>query len=111
MVNLSTEKQKIYEWASRNEEVKYCFSKPDSEQESYYTPYRGAESYLLNYDFETLPELRKLIETYSEKDIQLQDIQKVLLVAAMKGKVQVEDEKTIDTIKKQKELKEYIYVF
>lgn len=111
MVNLSTEKQKIFEWASKNDEIRYCFSKPNLEQESYYTPYRSAESYLLNYNFETLPELRELIETHSEMDVQLLDIQKVLLVAAMKGKVQIEEEKTIDVIERQKALKEYIYVF
>lgn len=112
MINLAKEKEKIYEWALKDDNVRYCFSEPNQDMESYYTKYNnGKDCYLMEYDYETLPELKEIYEEYCGMASSMQEIQKTVLIAAMKGKLQVEEEVEANAVEKQKELKEYIYGF
>lgn len=112
MFNLAKEKERMYKWASNDDEVKYCLSEPNKDMKSYYTKYKNEKDhYLMEYSYETLPELQRLYEEYCGTTSDMQEIQKTVLIAAMKGKLYVEEEIETDTVEKQKELKEYIYGF
>ncbi len=61
------------------------FTEIDKKQESYYIP-KSEGGYLTEYDFETLPELKKMLDGLWNVKPHLQEIMKVVLVAAMKNK-------------------------
>lgn len=79
---------------------------------------RKDNDYYMKYDFNTLPELKEILDNLWKNNPDMQNIIKVLLVAALKNKPQDIDEKVAEKSIKNIEdsyssdkLPEYIYVF
>lgn len=83
------EKEKMYQWACDNHteelEEKY-FTKIDKTCESYFEKKLRQETYCREYHFQTMPELRSELEVMWEKDEMMEQVEKAVLVAAMKNK-------------------------
>lgn len=59
----------------------------DKERESYFVP-KNENAYLMEYEFGSLPELKKMLDVLWNGKPYMREIQKVVLVAAMKNKPQ-----------------------
>lgn len=107
-----TEKDKLYQWAVQNNKSDNhidCFTKIDKNKESYYEPYED-RAYLMEYTFQTVPELREELQKLWQGDNCMQQIETVVLVAAMKNRGEVFEEKDTNEATEQ-QLKPYIYNF
>lgn len=93
------------------DELKF-FDKSTDEIDSYYIQRKESE-YCVEYNFETLPELKKMMDDLCMDKVFTQDVIKVLLVAALKNKPQDPGEKKLDISEKiaSDRLPEYIYTF
>lgn len=106
------EKQILCEWGKENSQ-KYSFLKADKKKDSYFIK-RQDSAYIREYSFETLPQLREMLDFLWHGDEAIESIKMAVAVAAMKNK-------TINTIVKtdngerkselDDELPEYIYNF
>ncbi len=110
------EKQMLYEWGLKNHS-KYLFQTIDQERSSYFIKRESKEnSYIREYGFETLPELIKELDILWESDKVMEEIKKVIAIAAIKNKPfgSISKETDINRKGKQEEkdkLPVYIYNF
>ncbi len=89
------EKEKIYDWAGGTDNIEHSekFTKIDNSMESYFIP-RDVSEYLVGYNFETMPELKRALEKLWQNKPYMQNIIQVVLVSAMKNKpVKINEEK------------------
>ena len=107
----STEKEKgmIKEWAVK---AQNCIEGYDVARESYWNTYESDED-IINYDFQTIPELRKM---FDENLVGCEDVALPLSVAAFKEKHQGEIKSGTDTKEKKDDsdnfsIPEFIYIF
>ncbi len=112
------EKELIYEWACRynSKEVEnVIFPLIDRSAKSYFVKREKQEEYLHEYDFQTLPELRTLLETMWQDEDDMDAVIKPVLVAAMKNKIEVcqdiDREHMSEHLKDTEKLQPYIYNF
>lgn len=107
------EADKLYQWACDNHtkelEEKY-FSKFDKDCKSYYEKKSLQEEYCKEYTFQTMPELRSELSAMWKDDAIMEQIQKVVLVAAMKNKPEI-NKSDENTKEKMEQIKPYIYNF
>lgn len=80
------EKKLLYEWSIQNTEG-YCFDSINKEKNSYFVK-RDADmnSYIREYSFEILPELTVKLDTLWENDEVMNQIKKIIAIAALKNK-------------------------
>lgn len=96
-------------WAGKNED-KHIFPVIDKEESSYYIDRESEDTYMMPYSFETVAELKKLMEEYSGLSEDLQMLNKLtveIYKARFRGKKAVEEE----SAGKKTELPEFVYVF
>lgn len=102
--------EKLYQWASEyhTEEIeeKY-FTKIDKKCASYFEPRVSQAAYCREYTYDSMPKLRDELEAMWKDDDVMKQIEKVVLVAAMKNKPLLED----NIKSKMNQLKPYIYNF
>lgn len=107
------EKEILEDWAKKiiNEgEVN------DPNVDSYFVKRGQNEKYILEYDLESVPQLRDLLEEQWEDDKDLEKILTVVLVAAIKNKPKTNDVRYVDSPKQRErddteKLPVYIYNF
>lgn len=111
------EKELIYEWAcgyGSEESEKAVFSPIDRNAESYFVKRDNQEEYLHEYGFQTLSELRTVLEAMWQGEAYMNAVMKPVLVGAMKNRIETyrEGEKTVSgEIKATEKLQPYIYNF
>ena len=112
-----TEKDKLYEWAcscvTREIKEKY-FPAIDREAKSYYEERdsRQKAGYCREYTYETVPELKAELASLWDGDAGMVQIEKAVLVAAMKNKPSKETTAVPEEVsEKMKELTPFIYNF
>ena len=106
------EKKKLYEFGVENCK-RYHFQEIDKTKESYFIQ-REEESYIREYKFETLPELMNELSTLWNGDEMMEQIKKVIGVAAMKNKPVKKSQKKTEGEKqedKEEKLPAFIYNF
>lgn len=82
------EKESLCNWSMNEKERNFKhFAEIDRKLESYFIP-KGKSKYLMEYDFETLPELKEMLNELWNDVPHLQNILKIVLVSAMKNKPQ-----------------------
>lgn len=79
------------------------------EKESYYVLQDNRE-YLLEYGFETIPQLRKMLDRLWENELYMQDIEKTVLAAAIKNKPKQEESMCAER-DTQGHMPEFVYNF
>lgn len=81
------EKDGLYDWACKIENTgcNYGFAEIDKNLESYYI-LRKEKKYLTEYNFETLPELKSVLDELWKNKPYMHDIMKAVLVATIKNK-------------------------
>lgn len=84
-VDLETEKLKILEWAQENFSPNNFLAKPNSNAESFFTPFDNSAN-VIEYEFQTLPELKALLLQLWQNEPVLQKIALTVSVAAFKSK-------------------------
>lgn len=107
----STDKHELdllSEWASRNENKHIFLAASNEDEDSFWMTRENEDSYIMAYDFRTLPEFEKLCLNIFGKKFD-KEIQRIISVAAFKHSGDYEEmqkkEKTDDR------LPEHIYVF
>lgn len=115
-----SEKEMIKTWAAEkfSEEMQQEYlPQPDIRKESYWTEYDNGEN-ITEYSFETVPELKKMLEREWTEEVFLNDLILPLAVAAFKErKIILQKENQIesrqDTGKAADEfsIPEFVYVF
>lgn len=103
------EKQNLYEWACKhaNVESKNCFTSIDKSKKSYYE--KAGTEYLHEYGFESVGELKALIQKQWEGDPIFSEIEQTVLVAAFKNMTETDNvEKDFSS---KEELPTFIYNF
>lgn len=104
------EKEKLYEWALQNKSQETnCFTKIDRTSSSYYEDYEK-RNYLMEYQYQTVPELQKELKKMWEMEENLQKAETIVLVAAIKN-MKLNGTETIAKPKVTEQLKPYIYNF
>lgn len=106
------EKNMLLEWAERNNEV-YQFTRIAKEKKSYFIE-RQEEPYIREYGFETLPELFHEMDCMWKNEQYMEEIRKVIGVAALKNKPSEDmhgQEEINPTADKEDILPEFIYNF
>jgi len=78
------EKTLLEEWAKENMH-RYQFPQIDIANETYFMPVRDKNG-IREYNISTLPDIREELESMWHDDIHMQDIIKIVGVAAMKNK-------------------------
>lgn len=103
------EKQNLYEWACRhaNDEGENCFTAVDKDRESYYE--KAGTGYLHEYGFESVVELKALLQKQWEGDPVLNEMEQTVLVAAFKNMTQMD--RTEKEFSSREELPTFIYNF
>lgn len=80
------EKKLLYEWGVQNTE-KYCFDDIDKGKKSYYVKRDDdMKSYIKEYGFEILPELMTELDALWGDDEVMNQIKRVIGIAALKNK-------------------------
>lgn len=107
------EKELIRDWAKK---VINEGGLNDSDTSSYFVKRGQNEKYILEYDFESVPQLRDLLEEQWEDDKDLEKILTAVLVAAIKNKPKTNDVRNVDSPKQierddAEKLPVYIYNF
>lgn len=102
------EKGKLYNFACGCQQNYY--TKMDATKESYFIK-REESSYIREYGFETLPELKEELSRMWDEDPVMQECMKVVLVSAMKLKPQEEEEEQQTEEYKNEKLPAFIYNF
>lgn len=106
------EKQILYEWGKENDQ-KYSFLRADKRKDSYFIK-RQDNSYIREYAFETLPQLKEMLNSLWCNDETIESIKMAVAVAAMKNKPIKSFVRTDNEDRKSKlddELPVYIYNF
>lgn len=86
MDKCAREKESLYNFKLENADNLYCqFYEKDSNVDSYFEMY-GEEDYLMEYNFETLPQLREMLLKMWKNGEDMKGEIKPILVAAMKNK-------------------------
>lgn len=78
------EKQILYDWGKENRQ-KYSFLQADKKKDSYFIK-RQDNSYIKEYTFETLPQLKEMLNSLWYDDETMELIKMAVVVAAMKNK-------------------------
>lgn len=112
------EKEKLYKWASEagiNGNFCSCFTQIEDKCDSYYVKRNDNNTYMREYDFETVPEIKEELYAMWGNDADMQKIITTVLVSAIKNKpVFLEDKGKSPKCAledNKKELKPYIYNF
>lgn len=80
------EKKMLYEWGIQNHSED-LFPTIDKEKESYFIKRKNnKDPYIREYDFETLPELASGLDILWENDKVMEQIKKMIGIAALKNK-------------------------
>lgn len=106
------EKMMLSEWGIKNFSND-IFSQIDTEKKSYFVR-RTDELYIREYAFETLPEVMKEINALWENDEMMEEIKRIIGVAAMKNKpVRTVEKKQQEDgqVDKEERLPAFIYNF
>ncbi len=112
------EKENLYhlKMEDMDKSTKQSFQSIDKRLKSYFIP-RKSNEYYMEYEYDTLPELKKYMDDLWRDDTYMQGIEKILLVAALKNKPQDDvkltgkDSQNIKDSDSSDRLPEYIYVF
>lgn len=99
-----TEQKKLIEWASLYTGEKYFYSEEKTEKDSLWRTRKQEDTYIMEYDFDTLPEFEELCK----KVLYIQEerkMQRVLSVAVFKNMPNGEVNEAVT------KLPEYRYVF
>lgn len=100
----SREKKMLYEWGTRNCEA-YHFQEKNENEESYFTPkLEERSSYIMEYGFETLPEVAKALDDLWGSSELMAEIKKVVEVAALKNKPAKQSKLKDDNLEIRKEI-------
>lgn len=118
--------EEIAMWARANENTS-IFPEIQKESDSYYTDRRQDETYLMEYSFQNMLQLKHSLESYSGLDADSQLLKRLIVEVSnnrSSGKKEKDTEegerqKNMDMVKKkaekahdsQKTLPEYVYVF
>lgn len=102
------EKQMLYEWGMKNCAEDF-FGQIDKTKESYFLK-KPDSSYVREYAFETFPEVMEELNMLWENDGTMEQIKKVIGVAAMKSKPVRRDEEK-ERVKEQTDQGEKLPVF
>lgn len=104
------EKQILYNWVKENGQ-KYSFLRADKKKDSYFIK-RQDNSYIKEYAFETLPQLKEMLNSLWYGDETIESIKMAVAVAAMKNKpINNLVKKDSEEDKLDDELPVYIYNF
>lgn len=104
------EKELLLSWAQRNHLETDIFPKIGKEDQSYFIKAEPRE-YLKEHQFEGVEEIRENIRKMCENDSRIQEIEKSLIVAAMKNKPSKNEFKKSESVSDKNELPAYIYNF
>lgn len=109
-----SDKEKMYQWAcdkhTEELEEKY-FTKIDKACESYFEKKLSQETYCREYCFQTMPELRSELEAMWGNDEAMEQVEKAVLVAAMKNKPRVKCDGQSEREVQTDQLSPFIYSF
>lgn len=97
------EKMRLKSWASKNADNKLFDLEDLNEKESYWISRKDEDSYIIEYDFQNLPEFESTCEKVLKKRFD-QEVQRIISIAVFKGMPQ--EESNIND-----ELPEYRYTF
>lgn len=106
------EKNMLREWAEKNNSA-YQFPKIEKDKDSYFIE-RQETSYIREYGFETLPELFQELNILWKDEKSMEQINKVVGVAALKNKPSEDIQKQVqeeDADEMKDMLPEFIYNF
>lgn len=100
------EKKQLLEWAQRQGQNTF---ESDDNRESYFIERNTDNTYIIEYDFSTIADLKALMDTISGAKIP-DEIKHMLAVAAFRAKPEMSDlQQTISN--EQKNIPEFIYAF
>lgn len=77
------------------DECAKSFDFTHKEKDSYYV-LQDKHEYLTEYDFETVPQLKEMLDRLWENEWYMQDIEKTVLAAAIKNKPNLEVQESIE---------------
>lgn len=106
------EKEKLYKLQLKGiDNIAESFTLIKNDTSSYFTP-RLEENYLMEYSFESLPQLKEKLDKLWENEKYMQEAVKIVLVAALKNKpYKVNGEGIVGENKEETELPTFIYNF
>ncbi len=88
------EKEALYHLElSGTEDIKKSFTEVECELETYFFP-KEEKEYLMEYDFDSLPQLKEKLNSFWENEECMKGIIQTVLVAAMKNKPSREAKET-----------------
>lgn len=112
-----TIKEEFSKWAQEHDD-KHIFSEISKEEDSYYIVRNLEETYLTEYSFKTVAELKKGLVEYSGLQLDEQILEMLVVEICQNrydNRIDKQKEKIIDELKKEEikkmELPEFVYVF
>lgn len=106
------EKEYLYELNILiSDELNESFRSVDTGRESYFVP-QEERNYIMEYYFETVPQLKERLNELWKDDSYMQDIIKTVVVAAMKNKPLKSNQESVETEKdKEKQNQNHMPAF
>lgn len=108
------EKEYLYKLnISISDELSESFRLVDTGRKSYFVP-QEERNYIMEYYFDTVPQLKESLDELWKEDTYMQSIIKTVVVAAMKNKPMKSIQESVETEKdkeKQNQMPAFIYNF
>lgn len=107
------EKENLLRWAEQYslQQKAHIFSSMDNELSTYWTEKNACESYLMEYGFFSLPDIKKDLDLMWKHDEIMSAVEKSVLVAIMKNEIMSNLKQSYIQSDHSESLPEFIYNF